>query len=130
MQDFMHRNAQAMASALDATLDIIAADASQFDVERFRFADSRLEYELRLLPINGTAQLAADPVEPIQGCPMLEFSFGCSEVVIGRSAYGDQIAIRFYDDGHTPNGLRLTLTALPDGNWYVWANALDQPNSG
>ena len=120
----MNRDAQATTSALDAKLEFFSGREPQFDTERFRFEDTRLKYELQLLPNNGTAQLAADPVEPIQGCPMLEFSFGCSDIAIGPSAYGDQIAIRFYEGELTPSGLRLTLTALPDGNWYVWANAI------
>ena len=126
----MNRDAQAIASALNATLETSAGVETQFDTERFCFADSRVKYVLNLLPRSGTAQLAADPEEPLQGCPMLEFSFRCSDVVIGQSAYGDQIAIRFYSGSRSPNGLRLTLTSQPDGNWYVWANALDQPKSG
>ena len=83
----MNYDPVAITSALSASREYMPSADAQFDVDVFRFHDKRLRYQLHLLPNNQTGQLAADPVDPIQGCPMLEFSFCCSDVVIGKSAY-------------------------------------------
>ncbi len=54
---------------------------------------------------------------------MLEYSFTCSEIEIGASAYScEDKAIRFYEHRDSRGGLRLTFTPRADGNWYMWAN--------
>ena len=116
---------QAVATALNANADLSADDNAVF-----QFADVRLRYELHLQPLNDTAFLAIDPETPIQGCPMLEYSFRCTDIVIGKSAYSvesDEIAIRFYEGSMSQTGLRLTMTWIPAGYWYVWANANSAP---
>lgn len=116
----MNYDPQTLEVALNAT------SVSEFDTEIFRFKDKRLRYEIHLYPNDGTGILAMDPTEPIQGCPMLEFSFRCTDIQIGTSAYcveGDEIAIRFYDGDVSESGHRLTMTWIPEGYWYIWANA-------
>ena len=71
----MKHDRESLTNALNATTETL----SEFDTEIFRFSDSRLRYEIHLQSNSGTALLAADPAEPIQGCPMLEFSFRCTE---------------------------------------------------
>ena len=122
----MKHDRESLANALNATTETL----SEFDTEIFRFSDSRLRYEMHLHPNSGTALLAADPAEPIQGCPMLEFSFRCTDILVGSSAYSDtedEVAIRFYEGDVSTAGLRLTLTWIPIGYWYTWANANTQP---
>ncbi len=61
---------------------------------------------------------------------MLEFSFRCTEIRIGKSAYdvdGNEIAVRFYEDENSPDGQRLIMTWIPEGYWYIWANANTNP---
>ena len=122
----MKHDRESLANALNATTETL----SEFDTEIFRFSDSRLRYEMHLQPNSGTALLAADPAEPIQGCPMLEFSFRCTDILVGSSAYSDtedEVAIRFYEGDVSAVGLRLTLTWIPIGYWYTWINANTQP---
>ena len=60
---------------------------------------------------------------------MLEFSFRCTDILVG-SAYSDtedEVVIRFYEGDVSTGGLRLTLTWIPIGYWYIWANANSQP---
>ncbi len=124
----MNHDRESLATALNATTEFLR----EFDTEIFRFNDSRLRYEMHLQPNSGTALLAVDPTEPIQGCPMLEFSFRCTDILIGASAYcteGNEIAIRFYDGDVCQAGQRLTMTWVPDGYWYIWANANAKPYS-
>jgi len=124
----MNHDRESLATALNATTEL----SPESDTEILRFNDSRLRYEMHLQPNSGTAFLAIDPTEPIQGCPMLEFSFRCTDILIGTSAYcekGDEIAIRFYDDDVSAAGQRLTMTWIPDGYWYIWANANAKPYS-
>ena len=72
--------------------------------------------------------LAADSEAPIQGCPTLEYSFQCSQIIVGDSAYDDtEIAIRFYEDGDSIGELRLTMTHVASGYWYLWANSNSKP---
>ena len=116
---------QALTTALHATPDLSADDNSVF-----QFADTRLRYELHIQPLNDTALLAIDPETPIQACPMLEYSFRCTDIVIGKSAYSvesDDVAIRFYEGSATQEGLRLAMTWIPTGYWYIWANANSLP---
>ncbi len=95
----------------------------RFTSHQLTFTDTRLRYSLGIMPAYGTIGLAADPDEPIQACPMLEYGFTCSEIVIGPSAYSaDDKAIRFYEHRDTFGGLRLTFTPRRDGNWYMWAS--------
>ena len=122
----MNHDQKSLATALNATAEL----QPEYDTEIFRFSDSRLRYEMHLQPNSGTALLAIDPTEPIQGCPMLEFSFRCSDILIGTSDYstmGDEIAIRFYDGSVSQAGQRLTMTWIPAGYWYIWANANTKP---
>ena len=113
----MNHDPESLATALSARIEY--DPNSKHDLAIFRFSDDRLQYELHILPKNGTAQLAMDPKDPIQACPMLEFSFRCTDVVIGKSAYGDdEIAVRFFENDVSNDGLRLTMTWLPSGNWY------------
>lgn len=124
----MIHDQQSLESALDATIELLP----EYDTEIFRFHDSRVRYEIHLQPRTATAFIAMDPTEPIQACPMLEFSFRCSDIVIGKSAYsadGNDVAIRFYDGDVSDAGLRLTMTWIPEGYWYILANANDKPYS-
>ncbi len=99
------------------------ADDPRFSLHQLTFADARLRYNLCIMPGYGTIGLAADPEEPIQPCPMLEYGFTCSEIEIGASAYScEDKAIRFYEHRDSLGGLRLTFTPRADGNWYMWAN--------
>jgi len=59
---------------------------------------------------------------------MLEYGFPCSDIIVGDSAYGNELAIRFYDGAVSNAGLRLTMTAKPDGDWYIWVNAVERPH--
>ncbi len=132
----MNHDALALATALGAHLDIQPDDDSRYDLEEFRFKDNRLKYVLRVQPNMGAVFLAANPEQPIQGCPMLEYSLPCSNIVIGESAYSDsipnEIAIRFYDVEISQLTQRLTMTWIPDGYWYIWANAITRqfPENG
>ena len=126
----MIHDPETLATALGAYLERQVDSSSDYNREIFRFNDNRLKYELHLLPNLGCAQLAIDPEQPIQGCPMLEFSFKCSNIEIGASSYctdGKEIAIRFYDGEITASGMRLTITWIPVGYWYIWANADNTP---
>lgn len=93
----------------------------------FRFRDSILRYELWVHRSQGSVFLAADPSEPIQGCPLLEYGFGCCEIEIGMNAYSDSAgnAIRFWQHRRSHGGLRLTITPRGDDRWYLWGNACD-----
>ena len=102
----MKHDRESLAYALNATTETL----SEFDTEIFRFSDSRLRYEMHLQPNSGTALLAADPAEPIQGCPMLEFSFRCTDILVGSSAYSDT-----EDEGGNP--------ILPGRCFYSWSSA-------
>ena len=122
----MNHSTELLADALKATVEL----QPEIDAEFFRFRDSRLQYELHLHLSTKTAFLAIDPTEPMQGCPMLEFSFRCTDIQIGTSAYctdGTDIAIRFYENETSQKELRLTMTWVPIGHWYVWANANSKP---
>lgn len=122
----MNHDSESLKNALDATSDF----ESEMEIEIYRFQDSRLRYELQLQPNSGTALLAMDPTEPIQGCPMLEFSFQCTSILLGTSSFcteGDGRAIRFYEGDVSPAAQRLTMTWVPEGYWYVWANANTKP---
>ena len=124
----MNHDPEALATALRADLQYLPYSDSQCDDQIFRFHDDRLRYELHIMPNNETVKLAADPEEPIQGCPMLEYDFQCTEIVIGTSAYHDkETAIRFYDRDLSPKGQRLTMTWVPHGFWYIGANANTVP---
>lgn len=123
----MNHDPDAIAAALNASIELLP----EFDTEIFCFGDSRLRYEMHLQVNSGTAILAFDPTTPIQGCPMLEFSFRCTDILIGTSAYcrdSKEVAIEFYEGDVSPAGLRLTMTWIPDGYWYVWANANTKPH--
>ena len=132
----MNHDSAAVATALGAFLDIQQDSDPLYFTEEYRFNDSRLKYALIVRPNMGTAFLAADPDEPIQGCPMLEYSFPCSSILIGDSAYSHEIpadiAVRFYDGEISQLTQRLTMTWIPDGYWYIWANAIDRqyPENG
>ena len=98
-------------------------DAEPLDYHRLLFSDARLKYVLHLMPETNAVFLAADHEKPEQGCPMLEYGFSCTEVVVGPSAYrANETAIRFYEHRDTTGGLRMTLTPRPDKSWYIWAN--------
>lgn len=88
-----------------------------------RFADPLLKYELAIDEQHHAITLAADPEKPIQACPLLEYSFLCSEIEIGESGYGDGPAVRFYEHRDSRHGVRLTMIKRDDGRWYLWANA-------
>ena len=126
----MNHDSESLATVLGAQIELMPDNGSRYDLEILRFNDNRLRYELHLLPNNDTAQLAIDPSEPIQPCPMLEFSFCCTDIVIGKSAYdidANEIAVRFYEGEVSPAGQRLTMTWLPEGYWHIWANANSTP---
>ena len=125
----MNHDPESLATALNATTEL----QPEFDTQIFRFSDSRLRYEMHLQPNSGTALLAVDPTKPIQACPMLEFSFRCTDILIGTSAYSEmdnEIAIHFYDGSVSQAGQRLTMTWISDGYWYIWANANTKPYAG
>jgi hypothetical protein len=112
----------AIIAFFNAQHELSEAADPRFSSHQLSFADARLRYSLCIMPGYGTIGLAADPDEPIQGCPMLEYGFTCSEIQIGASAYShDAKAIRFYEHRDTRGGLRLTITPRVDGNWYIWA---------
>ena len=113
----------AIVAFFDAAIETRDAGNRAFMSHHLTFADARLRYSLDIMPVHGTVGLAADPEEPIQGCPMLEYGFTCTEIEIGPSAYseGDK-ALRFYEHRDTFGGLRLTFTSRGDGNWYIWAS--------
>lgn len=122
----MNHDPKSLAVALNANIEYPPDGDHVYDRIIYRFEDSRLRYQLHLQPTTGSAILAFDPTEPMQGCPMLEFSFFFTEVLIGTSAYdvhGKEVAIGFYQDKVTQAGHRLTLTWIPEGYWYVWADA-------
>lgn len=91
----------------------------------FRFRDSLLRYELQVHGWNDSVMLTADPEEPIQACPLLEYGFVCTEIEIGENAYHPKAghAIRFWEHRQNHHGLRLTLTPRGDNRWYIWSNA-------
>jgi hypothetical protein len=112
-----------IADILDATEEPYANVEQPPYYHRLLFSDARLKYVLNLMPETSCVFLAADPDEPEQGCPMLEYGFTCTDIEIGPSAYGDnELAIRFYEHRDTFGGLRLTFTPRHDRNWYIWAN--------
>lgn len=125
----MKHNPKTVASALGAFMESIPDANEKYNREEFRFNDDRLKYQLNLLPNNNAAFLAADPDEPVQGCPMFEFSFRCTDIVVGRSAYddGNEVAVRFYENEISIENIRLTMTWRNKGYWYVWANAEPNP---
>ena len=115
---------------IERIADILrATEEPRADVEqppvchRLHFRDARLKYVLNLMPDTFGVFLAADPDDPEQGCPMLEYGFTCTDIEIGPSAYAEnETAIRFYEHRDTFGGLRLTFTPRHDKNWYIWAN--------
>lgn len=112
-----------IASILRATIEPREDDEQRPVWHRLHFHDGRLKYVLNLMPETFCVFLAADPDEPEQGCPMLEYGFTCTDIEVGPSAYREnEIAIRFYEHRDTFGGLRLTLTPRHDKNWYIWAN--------
>ena len=40
---------------------------------------------------------------------------------------GSETALTFYEDECTQSGMRLLLTRVPEGYWYVWANSNTKP---
>jgi len=100
---------------------------AEYDAILLSFTDGRLHYVLQMLPTLGTAQLSADPNRELPSCPLLEYSFRFTHFEIGDSAYGPGLAVRFYDGATLINNLRLTLTRLPNGLWYTWANSNPSP---
>lgn len=119
----MKYDLDAIIAFFDAKLETHEDGDPRFAAHQLTFSDARLRYSLGIMPIYGTVGLAADPDEPIQGCPILEYGFTCSEIEIGPSAYSDgDLALRFYEHRDTFGGLRLTFTPRGDGNWYMWAN--------
>lgn len=119
----MKLDLHAIVAFFNAEHETLEADDPRFTSHRLKFKDTRLHYSLGIMPGYGTVGLAADPEESIQGCPMLEYGFTCSEIEIGTSAYskGDK-ALRFYEHRDTFGGHRLTFTPRSDGNWYIWAS--------
>lgn len=122
-------NSEALTSVLNAVHERVASDDPLYDVETFRFADPLLKYHLAILPNLGSVQISMDPDEPVQPCPMLEYSFNCCAIAIGPSAYSLELedAVRFYEHKKYRGGLRLTLTPRWDGRWYTWANTWHDP---
>ncbi len=114
-------------SALCATAEWSTNFDSSYDVIRLSFTGGPLHYVLELLPNIGTAQLSADISPNLSSCPLIEYSFRFTHFEIGDSAYGPELAIRFYDGKTSMGDLRLTLTHLPGGRWYTWANNI--PNA-
>ena len=117
--------AEHVKTALGATHDPDADGCGHL----FLFAGRRTKYALRVDADSNFAMLSADPVEPIQPCPLLEFTFPCDYAVVGESAYSndDGLAVRFYKDCIDHHRLRLVLTPLADGDWYIWANSDNDP---
>tara|TARA_R110002049_G_scaffold278950_1_gene457800 strand:+ start:1798 stop:2181 length:384 start_codon:yes stop_codon:yes gene_type:complete len=118
--------AEHVRTALDATLELDIHG----DGHVFHFAGTKAKYALRLSPSSNMGMMAADPVEPIQGCPLLEYYFKCDFVVVGENAYNkeDGLAVRCYKDVIDFYNMQLTLTPIGGGDWYIWANGtLDRP---
>jgi len=111
-------------SALCATAAWSRNFDPSYDVIRLSFTGGPVHYVLELLPNFGTAQLSTDPNRDLPSCPLIEYSFRFTHFEIGDSAYGPELAIRFYDGKTSMDDLRLTLTHLPGGRWYTWANSI------
>ena len=132
----MNRDLNAIAAALGADIEYLADSLPGHECEILRFGDDRLRYELHLQLEYDTAILAMDPIKPIQPCPMLEYSFCCTDITVEPSAYctvGNEVAIRFFDGEISQSGHRLTMSWIHSGYWYIWANADARPfaeNSG
>jgi hypothetical protein len=119
----MKWNVDQLVQALNATHVIFDSDDPPHERHEFIFADGRLRYVMNVLPTKMTVFLTADPDDPAQSCPMLEYGFTCNEVELGPSAYraGDT-SVRFYEHRDTFGGLRLTLTPKGDKTWYIFAS--------
>ncbi|MFK7768739.1 MAG: hypothetical protein AB8B55_16075 [Mariniblastus sp.] len=132
----MKLDIESLCDALSAELE---PASSEYPSHIFRFRDSLLRYEMHVNPQGNSVAFAADPEEPMQACPLLEFSFRCDEIEVGMNAYskvyGDKLgnAVRFWEQSNLnhredpENGLRLTMSPRGDGRWYLWANAIDIP---
>lgn len=116
--------AENVRTALNATLNVDDEAGSHL----FLFDGTRTKYALCIYDTNNFAMLSADPIEPIQPCPLLEFTFPCDFAVVGESAYGGDhgLAVRFYKDCVDHCKLRLVLTPVGNGDWYIWANSDSQ----
>ena len=90
---------ESLADALDAQHELFQHPGSNDTSHIFRFRDSILRYELWVNHLSDSVMLAADPEKPIQGCPLLEFGFRCTEIEVGMNAYGKDAgdAVRFWN---------------------------------
>jgi hypothetical protein len=129
MEPKIQFSSSALTSVLSAVHEREESDDPLYDVETFRFSDPLLKYHLTILPNLGSVQIAMDPDEPIQPCPMLEYSLNCCEIVIEQraSSLEPENAVRFYEHKNDRGGLRLTLTPRWDRRWYTWVNTWHDP---
>ena len=125
----MKIDVESVRAALSAEHELFQQPGTKDTSHIFRFHDSVLRYELHVLHKNDSVLLAADPKEPNQGCPLLEFGFRCTEIEVGVNAYEEEAgdAVRFWEHRRFHEGIRLTLTPRGDNRWYIWANGFDKP---
>ena len=100
----MNHRPEALGDALNASIEFPMKTAPAYDCIIYRFEDSRLRYEMHVNPTTGATIFAMDPMEPMQGCPMLEFSFRFPEILIGKSTCdgnGNEIAVHFIENENT-----------------------------
>ncbi|MEL6109576.1 MAG: hypothetical protein AAFU85_26500 [Planctomycetota bacterium] len=123
----MKVDVEALRKALHAEVEPMEDSGGKDGPQIFRFRDSVLKFELWVHLSQGSVFLAADPSEPIQACPLLEYGFVCSEIEVGMNAYGDSAgdAIRFFQHRRSEGGIRLTMTPRGNDRWYLWAAACD-----
>jgi hypothetical protein len=130
METKIQWNLENLISVLKAEHESELSEDKLYIAEVFRFHDPIMRYELRVMPNDGSVQIALDPDAPIQALPFLEYGFNCCEIEIGQSAYSLECdaVVRFYEHRESRGGLRLTLTLRYDGRWYTWANTWHDPN--
>jgi len=111
-----------MAQRLSATYREIRTGTFEFS-----FSDRFLKYQLFVGSTDPGMLLRADPEDPSQPCPMLEFPFICRQIIVGPSAYDDSKfgnAVRFYELENSIKSLRLTLSPRENNAWYIWASGV------
>jgi hypothetical protein len=125
----MQIDVDGLSEALRAEYERWGPDADGGDEHIFRFRDAIMRYELLIRCPAGATTLAMDPEKPIQGCPLLEFTFSCASIEIGENVYDPAAgpAVRFWGNDRQKRDIRLTLTPRSDNRWYIWANTWDWP---
>lgn len=120
-----------LCEVLNASHERLRHETHPVESHLFHFRDSLLEYQLLVRPVDQSVLLVADPEEPLQGCPLLEYGFACSEIETAPNLYDNHEgqAVRFWQHRDSREGIRLTLTPRGKDRWYIWANALGFPTT-